>query len=881
MSNYITIKLRRGTAAEWTATNPVLADGEFGAEKDTRKFKIGNGVTAWNSLQYWGGSGGGAADFTDLGDVPASYSGQGGKYVKVKSDESGLEFGTLTIAAGDLPSGIDAAKIADGSVSNTEFQYLNGVTAPIQNALDSLSANKVPYSGSSGDVNLGEYGAQLGNLEFDNTPTNTPATDGSVFWDSGDGTLQLQMKGGVVQQVGMNQFARVYNDTASAFTKGQVVYISGSQGNRIAAKLAQANSEATSRGTLGFVAEPIAAGAEGNIIVSGPLYKLNTIGLTAGNSLYLSATTAGAYTETPPQAPDNGVVLGYVERVHASVGSIYVKVDNGYELEELHDVDLTESKATPIDADAVLLQDSADSSVWKRLTWANLKATLLSYFNGEYVAKNAAITGATKTKITYDAKGLVTAGADATTADIADSSNRRYVTDAQQTVIGNTSGTNTGDQTITLTGDVTGSGTGSFAATIAADAVTNAKLANMDTARFKARITASSGDPEDLTGTQATTLLDTFTSSLKGLAPASGGGTTNFLRADGTWAAPAGGGGGADGTVLSPAQITAWQNDYNPSSWASTVGVLRINSNQFHFLSGLTATSDGHTVRIFNTGSYPIGLYNQNTDSTAANRFSFDDQDVIILPQNSVELYYDGTAQRWSLAAGWTLNSESAFVSKYWNEGFTTNGDSHGATSALWPVSGGTATASATGGVTGSRVGIVDLATGTGASGRAAFYASANSSMAYNDGTGKSYMEFKAEFRSPAALSDATNEYFIHAGFIDSVVADSADGAFLKYTHGLNSGQWQFLTADNTTRTTGNSTVALAVNTWYCLRVVMYPNGTAEFYIDGVSLGRNTANLPGSARDFSFGIVLRKNAGTTARNMLVDGAGYTVVKYRK
>jgi hypothetical protein len=61
------------------------------------------------------------------------------------------------------------------------------------------------------------------------------------------------------------------------------------------------------------------------------------------------------------------------------------------------------------------------------------------------VDENAAITGATKTKITYDAKGLVTAGADATTADIADSTNKRYVTDAQATVIGNTSGTNTGD----------------------------------------------------------------------------------------------------------------------------------------------------------------------------------------------------------------------------------------------------------------------------------------------------------------------------------------------------------------------------------------------------------------------------------------------------
>jgi hypothetical protein len=67
-------------------------------------------------------------------------------------------------------------------------------------------------------------------------------------------------------------------------------------------------------------------------------------------------------------------------------------------------------------------------------------------FNGK-VASNTAITGATKTKITYDAKGLVTAGADATTADIADSLNKRYVTDANLTVIGNTSGTNTGDQT--------------------------------------------------------------------------------------------------------------------------------------------------------------------------------------------------------------------------------------------------------------------------------------------------------------------------------------------------------------------------------------------------------------------------------------------------
>jgi len=65
---------------------------------------------------------------------------------------------------------------------------------------------------------------------------------------------------------------------------------------------------------------------------------------------------------------------------------------------------------------------------------------------------NTAITGNTKTKITYDAKGLVTAGADATTADIAESTNKKYVTDAQSTALTNLSGTNTGDQTLSLAG---------------------------------------------------------------------------------------------------------------------------------------------------------------------------------------------------------------------------------------------------------------------------------------------------------------------------------------------------------------------------------------------------------------------------------------------
>ncbi len=67
----------------------------------------------------------------------------------------------------------------------------------------------------------------------------------------------------------------------------------------------------------------------------------------------------------------------------------------------------------------------------------------------------------------------------------------------------------------------------------------------MPAARIKGRTSAGTGDPQDLTGAQATALLDIFSPSTKGLAPASGGGAANFLRADGIWAAPAGGGGGA------------------------------------------------------------------------------------------------------------------------------------------------------------------------------------------------------------------------------------------------------------------------------------------------------------------------------------------------
>lgn len=91
-----------------------------------------------------------------------------------------------------------------------------------------------------------------------------------------------------------------------------------------------------------------------------------------------------------------------------------------------------------------------------------------------------------------------------------------------------------------LTGDVTGTGPGATATTISVNVVSNSKLAQMPTLTIKGNNTGGTANASDLTVAQVNAILPVFTSSLNGLVPASGGGTTNFLRADGTFAAPSG-----------------------------------------------------------------------------------------------------------------------------------------------------------------------------------------------------------------------------------------------------------------------------------------------------------------------------------------------------
>ncbi len=209
------------------------------------------------------------------------------------------------------------------------------------------SSSGVPYTGATQDVDLGEFGLDAGFVQLDTTPTYPTSAVGKIVWNQTDGTINLGLMGGnVVLQVGQEEVVRVVNKSGGNLTQAgyQAVRILGSQGQRLSVALAQGNNDANSQDTLGLVTENIAINQEGFITSSGLVRDINTTGSLQGETwaegdlLFLSPTTAGRLTNIPPTAPQHSVRMGYVISSNPSNGSIFVKVDNGYEIGELHDV---------------------------------------------------------------------------------------------------------------------------------------------------------------------------------------------------------------------------------------------------------------------------------------------------------------------------------------------------------------------------------------------------------------------------------------------------------------------------------------------------------------------------------------------------------------
>jgi hypothetical protein len=193
----------------------------------------------------------------------------------------------------------------------------------------------------------------------------------------------------------------VYNKTGATLTKGTVVYINDGQGNLPAVTKAIASGDSTSAQTFGVVQADITNNNNGYVVVAGGLDNMNTNGLGVGTALYLSSTTAGEYTTVKQSAPNHLVYIGVIVRDHPTQGVIEVRIQNGYELEELHNVAIAS-----LANNHTLVWESA-TSLWKNKTIAaalgytpqpqlsgtgfvKIDGTTISYDNSTYLTTTAA-----------------------------------------------------------------------------------------------------------------------------------------------------------------------------------------------------------------------------------------------------------------------------------------------------------------------------------------------------------------------------------------------------------------------------------------------------------------------------------------------------------
>jgi hypothetical protein len=317
---------------------------------------------AKNTAYYWN-------------DTTTTYASLGGA--------SSVDWGSI---GGDILDQTDLQNALSGKVDKVTGKGLstNDYTTTEKNKLAGIQA------GAEVNVNA-DWNATSGDAQILNKPTipNVSGLATVVYVDAQD-ALKMDQSVYDPTESGRVNTARwveidVINNTGSSIPKMAVVYFNTSSSSADTPEiiLANANSEATSSKTMGLTKDVIANGATGKVILEGEYNLFNTSAYSVGARLWLS-TTAGQITTTAPTPPNHAVFLGIVSRSQTTNGRICIKIQNGYELDELHDVTATDY-SNPQDVDSLLIRDNA-TSLWKRLTWANLKATAKTYFDTIYQA---------------------------------------------------------------------------------------------------------------------------------------------------------------------------------------------------------------------------------------------------------------------------------------------------------------------------------------------------------------------------------------------------------------------------------------------------------------------------------------------------------------
>lgn len=205
---------------------------------------------------------------------------------------------------------------------------LTNFSSGIQNVWVDYPAGKAVNLDASGYVDAG------GNpyLTFSPQSSNPTAATGLVWYDQTKDSLSYYNATGYEINIGQQVDQVCYNNTGSTIPAGTAIYLSGgSSGNYPYITPAIATSQSTAN-MVGITGQSIANGSTGIVVILGEIFSYNTTGMTAGQTLYLSPTTAGALTTTQPASPFYAVRAGFVVVGGSSTGIIFASVRNVYTL---------------------------------------------------------------------------------------------------------------------------------------------------------------------------------------------------------------------------------------------------------------------------------------------------------------------------------------------------------------------------------------------------------------------------------------------------------------------------------------------------------------------------------------------------------------------
>jgi len=335
-------------------------------------------------------------------------------WIKIDNTESVTSvfgrFGTVVAQSGDYNTDL----VTEGT-TNLYFTTAR--------ARASISAGSgIAYNSTTGVISSTSGGGSVTSVGLSMpsafTVTNSPVTTAGTLTvtGAGDTTQYIAGDGSLVTFPSMSTASTlirgIRNNTGATLTKGTVIYISGATGNRPTVSKAIATGDTTSAQTFGLVQADIANEANGNVVCIGDLTGLNTSAFDEGDQLYLSSTVAGAYTTVKQYAPNHLVYIGIITRSHPTQGQIEVNIQNGYELDELHNV----SARNPANNDIIAYNTT--TSLWEKksiattlgYTPANAATTLTINGTGYDLSANRTWSVGTVTSIGL---ALGTSGTDA------------------------------------------------------------------------------------------------------------------------------------------------------------------------------------------------------------------------------------------------------------------------------------------------------------------------------------------------------------------------------------------------------------------------------------------------------------------------------------